>query len=57
MNMASPTQQTRTRRAIKKASVAHKRKNHDRVHGSTAANLPLNKPNANELAMKKNKAL
>ena len=51
--MASATKKLKIRRALSKAKRAHKRKNHLKNHGSTAANLPLNVPNANELAMKK----
>lgn len=54
--MASRTQVTDTRRAMKKASKGRKRKNMARNNGSTIANLPLNMPNANEVAMKKKTA-
>jgi hypothetical protein len=50
--MASPTKKIKVRRKINKARRARARKNRDRLHGSTAKNLPLNKPNANERAMK-----
>jgi hypothetical protein len=51
--MASTTKKVKVRRAIAIARQGRKRKNHDRNHGSTACNLPLNMPNANEKAMKK----
>lgn len=50
--MASRTQVTDTRRALKKASRGRTRKNQLKNHGSTAPDLALNKPNANELAQK-----
>jgi hypothetical protein len=51
--VASATKKLKVRRALRVASCAKKRKNADRRHGSTAANLPLSKPNANEMAMNK----
>ena len=48
--MASPTKKSKVRRAINKARAGKKRKNKLRILGSTAASLPLNKPNAHELA-------
>lgn len=50
--MASTTKKLKVRRAINKARAGKARKNADRRHGSTAPSLPLNKPNANELAQK-----
>jgi hypothetical protein len=47
--MASPTKKLKIRKAIKVAQRAKKRKNRIRREGSTAPNLPLNKPNANEI--------
>ena len=46
--MASPTKKLKVRRKLAQARQARRRKNHDRKHGSTAANLPLNVPNAHE---------
>jgi hypothetical protein len=54
--MASPTRKLKVRKRLKNAKLGLKRKNHDRVHGSTAPNLPLDKPNANERAQKKTRA-
>jgi hypothetical protein len=48
--MASPTKKSKVRRALNKARAGKKRKNKLRIVGSTAASLPLNKPNANERA-------
>ncbi|MFW7379373.1 MAG: hypothetical protein ACOH5I_11235 [Oligoflexus sp.] len=50
--MASPTKKLKVRRAINKAKAGKNRKNAERRNGSTAPSLPLNKPNANELAQK-----
>lgn len=50
--MASVTKKLKVRRAIKKAKAGRKRKNQLSLHGSTAKRLPLDKPNANELAQK-----
>ena len=47
--MASPTKKHKSRSAIKSAAAGKARKNELRRKGSTAPNLPLNKPNANEL--------
>ena len=49
--MASPTKKVKVRRKLNKARRARARKNWDRTHGSTAKDLPLNRPNANERAM------
>ena len=46
--MASPTKKLKVRRKLAKARQARNRKNFVRNYGSTAANLPLNMPNANE---------
>ncbi len=51
--MASNTQVVETRRLLKKVAQGRRRKNHAKKFGSTAPNLPLNKPNKNELAQKK----
>jgi hypothetical protein len=51
--MASPTKKFKIRKKIKKAASATRRKNKTANVGSTAADLPLTKPNANELAQKK----
>lgn len=53
--MASPTKKLKVRRTLNKAKAAKKRKNSERKHGTTAKSLPLNRPNANETAMKKAK--
>jgi hypothetical protein len=50
--MASVTKKLKCRRAIKKAKAGRRRKNQIAIHGSTAKNLPLDKPNANEAAQK-----
>ena len=47
--MASPTKKHKTRRVAKLAKLGKSRKNQVRLHGSTAPDLPLTKPNANEL--------
>lgn len=54
--MASPTKKLKIRRAINKARAGKKRKNAERRNGSTPNALPLNKPNANELAQKAKKS-
>jgi hypothetical protein len=46
--MASPTKKHKTRRVAKLARLGKSRKNQVRLHGSTAPDLPLNKPNAHE---------
>lgn len=46
--MASPTKRTKVRKALTKAKQGKKRKNKLANVGSTAKNLPLNAPNANE---------
>jgi hypothetical protein len=48
--MASPTKKHKTRRTAKLLNQGQWRKNKLRREGSTAPNLPLTKPNANELA-------
>lgn len=48
--MASPTKKKKVRKLIKKARAGRRRKNAERLHGSTQPNLPLNSPNANERA-------
>lgn len=50
--MASPTKKVTIVRARKVAKQGAARKNKIRIHGTTAPNLPLDKPNANELAQK-----
>ena len=50
--MASPTKKVTIVRARKKATQGAARKNKLRILGTTAPNLPLNKPNANEIALK-----
>jgi hypothetical protein len=52
--MTSPTAKHKTRRVAKLAKLGNKRKNQLRNHGTTAPNLSLDKPNANE---QKTKAL
>jgi len=51
--MASPTKKLKVRRLLKKASKGKIRKRLDRNSGSTKKRLPLDQPNANELAQKK----
>ena len=51
--MASPTKKLKVRRALRKAKAGKKRKNKVRNYGSTPKSLPLDKPNANEKAVKK----
>lgn len=50
--MSSPTKVHKRRKVLKSIARGRKRKNHDRNHGTTAPNLPLDKPNANELKQK-----
>lgn len=50
--MASPTKKVTIVRARKVATQGAARKNKLRRDGTTAPNLPLNKPNANEIALK-----
>lgn len=50
--MASNTRKLKKRRAINKARSGKARKNAVRRNGTTAESLPLNKPNANEIAQK-----
>jgi len=54
--MGSPTKKHKTRRVAKLAKQGNKRKNQIRLHGTTAPNLPLDKPNANELKQRASKA-
>ena len=51
--MASPTRLLKVRRKLSNINKAKVRKAHARNHGTTIADLPLDKPNANELAQKK----
>lgn len=53
--MASKTRKLTNIRERKVAKFGADRKNKLRAHGSTAPNLPLNKPNANEQAQAKAK--
>jgi hypothetical protein len=50
--MASTTKKLKVRRQINLARAGKKRKNHLRLHGSTAVDLPLTMPNANEMKQK-----
>lgn len=50
--MASPTKKLKVRRKLAIAKAGKKRKNYNRKYGSTAPNLPLNMPNAQEKAVK-----
>ena len=50
--MASRTKHLKVRRALRKRSAGSARKAVIRSKGTTANNLPLDKPNANELAQK-----
>ena len=50
--MASTTKKLKVRRALNKARAGKKRKNALRRNGSTGISLPLDKPNANEVAQK-----
>ena len=54
--MASTTKKLKVRRAIRAAKAGKLRKNAAKNHGTTAASLPLNVPNANEKAQKAKKA-
>ncbi len=54
--MASPTKKKKVRKLIKKARAGAKRKNANRLHGTTQANLPLTVPNAGERASLKKRA-
>lgn len=54
--MASPTRIHKARKRIKKAAAGRSRKNHLANHGTTAPNLPFDKPNANELKQAQAKA-
>lgn len=51
--MASPTRVHKARKRLKKYAKGKARKNLARREGTTAPNLPLNKPNANELKQAK----
>lgn len=54
--MTSPTAKHNTRKVAKLAKMGKARKNKVAREGSTAPNLPLDRPNANEKAQKaKNK--
>ncbi|MBF0440732.1 MAG: hypothetical protein HQK54_02395 [Oligoflexales bacterium] len=50
--MTSNKGHLKVRKTLKKVASGKSRKNYLRLHGSTQPNLPLDKPNANELAMK-----
>ena len=50
--MASCKKKLKVRRALRNATKGTKRKNHDRKYGSTLPNLPLDKPNAHEKAVR-----
>ena len=50
--MSSPTKVHKRRKVLKSIARGRKRKNADRNHGTTAPNLPLDKPNANEQKQK-----
>lgn len=50
--MASMTKKLKIRRLLKIAASGKTRKARDRNQGTVAKNLPLNAPNANELAQK-----
>jgi hypothetical protein len=50
LEMASPTKKVKVRRIMNKARAGKIRKALAANHGSTAARLPLNMPNANERA-------
>ncbi len=50
--MASNTNIVEFRRNMKKKKMGVRRKSKERKFGSTQPNLPLNKPNAHELALK-----
>lgn len=52
-DMASATKKLKVRRKLRKASMGTARKNAARKYGTTQPNLPLNVPNANELAQAK----
>lgn len=47
--MTSPTAKHKTRKRLKAAALGKYRKSTVRNYGTTAPNLPLDKPNANEL--------
>ena len=50
--MASPTKVHKRQKELKAARAGKARKNAVKNQGSTAKDLPLNKPNANEIAHK-----
>ena len=52
--MASVTKKLKVRRKIRKAALGQTRKLYTAKFGTTAPNLPLNMPNANEAAQKAN---
>ena len=52
--MASTTKKLKVRRKIRKAALGKSRKLHAMKFGTTAPNLPLNMPNAQEAAQKAN---
>ena len=54
--MGSPTKKHKTRRISKLAKMGKARKNKANADGTTAPNLALNKPNANETAQAKARA-
>ena len=54
--MASNTKKLKVRRKLVAMKNGKARKNHIKLHGSTAKNLPLNMPNANEKAQTAAKA-
>lgn len=54
--MASPTKRTKVRKALTKAKQGKARKNKVAILGSTAKDLPLTAPNANEQKQAKTKA-
>ena len=54
--MGSPTKKHKTRRIAKLAKAGKGRKNLAQREGTTAPDLPLNKPNANEQAQMKARA-
>lgn len=53
LEMASPTNVVKKRRAIRKAAAGKRRKALMHNKGSVAPNLPLTMPNANEIKQKK----
>ena len=53
--MASPTRLLKVRRKLAQVNKAKVKKSYVRNHGTTVADLPLNVPNANEIAQKAKK--